>query len=496
MTVLAQTSVFAWALQWGKYGSGTIAAQKATARLDFTGQPADGKLLVVGAKTYTYKTTLTPAANEIKIGTTVLITVSNTVAAIQAGAGAGTAYGTGTTANTDADAVSAYQTIFLTADVAGKAGNALALSTDASQITIAQGWQFGYDAGTFDLTTLAYSRHRATDINYDAAQDGRPFPLELGGTIFPTGYYKAGTAVGGGATVMPRLQRYFGELFLALLGKDTVTQNSPVAGAHTHKFSVDPAALERIPWVAVRRHAPGRDVNRPVGLTGVDNLLASMRLMIPQNDILQARVDFVGRIPKFDPYSDAWLYQNTYENSDKAAFSCVGYFKIPTIFTNALPVTSVVVEFINNITTPQQEMIIGSYFPDDYVVRSRLMRVRFVYKWHDPELYERVYTNTAAGTDWSPVPFTTNYSAGNHAFEAHVESTQSVITGTTPYQLTIRAGSMAFEPVGPLALQAGGILSQEYMGLALEPDPGLGVDYANVLLINGYDTAYVAPTQP
>jgi hypothetical protein len=220
--------------------------------------------------------------------------------------------------------------------------------------------------------------------------------------------------------------------------------------------------------------------------------------MLPANDIVQARLDFVGRIPKFDAYSDAWIYQNSFESFESAAYSCVSNFFLPDVFGDAeMPVTSVIIEMVNNTTTPREEMIVGAFNPDDYVVRTRSMQIRLVHKWNDPQLYNEVYTNSAQGTEWSPVPFTTNFNSGSgkYAFEAYVRSTKDFV-GTTPFSLEIRAGTVFWQPTGPVRLQGGGIIMQEYIGTVLDPDPSLGVNYADFILINDRSSAYTVPAQP
>lgn len=66
-------------------------------------QPANNDTIQIGLtgflQTYTFKTSLTGAANEVKIGADVSATAANLKAAINAASGSGTTYGTGTTAN-------------------------------------------------------------------------------------------------------------------------------------------------------------------------------------------------------------------------------------------------------------------------------------------------------------------------------------------------------------------------------------------------------------
>jgi hypothetical protein len=81
------------------YGTGLAAA----GYLIVSMQPANNDTLLLGltgfVQTYTFKTTLTGAANEIKIGTDAPTTAANLSAGINAGSGSGTLYGTGTVAN-------------------------------------------------------------------------------------------------------------------------------------------------------------------------------------------------------------------------------------------------------------------------------------------------------------------------------------------------------------------------------------------------------------
>lgn len=65
--------------------------------------PANNNTVTVNGRVYTWKTTLTGAADEIAIGATATISVENFKAAINAEAGAGTKYGTGTTVNADCE---------------------------------------------------------------------------------------------------------------------------------------------------------------------------------------------------------------------------------------------------------------------------------------------------------------------------------------------------------------------------------------------------------
>lgn len=75
----------------------------ADGRIVVSSQPANNDTIQIGlvgfTQVYTFKTTLTGAANEVKIGTDANGTALHLSEAINAGSGAGTDYGTGTAAN-------------------------------------------------------------------------------------------------------------------------------------------------------------------------------------------------------------------------------------------------------------------------------------------------------------------------------------------------------------------------------------------------------------
>lgn len=102
-------------------------ARKAVGTLTLSGNAVDAETVILGATTYTFKTVLTPAANEVLIGATASDSIDNLITAINAGAGSGTLYGTGTVANASATAATGSgDTMVVTAIAAGIAGNSIA----------------------------------------------------------------------------------------------------------------------------------------------------------------------------------------------------------------------------------------------------------------------------------------------------------------------------------------------------------------------------------
>ncbi len=130
------------------------AGVKASRVLTSTGTaPANDATVVLGAKTYTFKTTLTGAANEVLIGASAAAALDNLKSAVNATAGAGTTYGTGTTANATIDATTNTDTTQLfEAKTAGTGGNALASTETSAQLSFPGVTFAGGAAGTSTVT--------------------------------------------------------------------------------------------------------------------------------------------------------------------------------------------------------------------------------------------------------------------------------------------------------------------------------------------------------
>lgn len=113
-------------------GSITLLSGSATATgaLTFGVQPTVGDIIVIGATTYSYVTTIS-ATNQIVIGASTTATATNTSGAITTGGSSAAAYWTGGT-NASAFSTSAANVVSLTAWVTGTAGNVATTGTFAS----------------------------------------------------------------------------------------------------------------------------------------------------------------------------------------------------------------------------------------------------------------------------------------------------------------------------------------------------------------------------
>lgn len=463
------------------------AVQRAVGRVVIAAMPLDTETLTIGTFVYVFNTASGSGLN-------INITTNNTRLLVAAAIAAKLA------TNTDVDTDSIDLTdavVTFSSNATGSAENATALSETVAaaasvQVTGSGTFLGGLDASSFTRSQLTWRKLRAREVSYDANSMADTIPLEVGGAIEPLGAYKSGVAVGGAATLMPRLEGDFGWLLLGLLGKCTTTDNSD--GTYTHVFVIDTANETNQPWLAVRKMIPGRSAGDFVeanGLTGFDNVIAGMRLTVPQMGPIEAMTQFIGRVPELDNHPEAWS-ADSYENAETIPISCNGSFQLPTVFSGNLPVTQVLVEFSNGVTGPREEFIIGSYYMDDIITRTRSLSLRFMYKWKSPEFYQRLFGNASRATAWSPSPFITETDGSDYAFNLLLESPTVIGSTAVRHSLRIRSNTCFWQPNGPISLQGGGIVMQEITGTVLTPDSGAYVEF---ILTNG-QANYTMPTEP
>jgi len=330
---------------------------------------------------------------------------------------------------------------------------------------------YGKQSAKGSAATTWY-RHRATDIDFGPVQTMAAIPLEVGGTVVPTGSYKQGAYVAGGATLHPRMEGDFGWIMEGLMGS-VATSAGPVTDTYDHKFefATDNASL---PWMSVRKYVPGSST---MGEVGVDCKVASVTMTFPQNGIMQARVDWLGITPSWET-NPSWTYSDGFEDytSIPVTSQTACSITLPEFSASELPVTALTVTMTNNLTTPQQEMVIGSQHPDDFAVVSRAATIRATVKWSDPDLYRTLYTGGTGGVAWSDACYYSD-------FKALVQSPYNIV-GTTPYELVINASNVAWQIDGPVRLAGGDLLMLNLMGTVVEEDAG-GDNYLDFVTRNG-----------
>jgi len=338
--------------------------------------------------------------------------------------------------------------------------------------------------GTFVPGNVSYYKFRAPRIGIGPIQDQQVMPLETGGPLVPSGSYKQMRMFGGQVDLIPRLENSFGLLLKALMGTASSVTNknadgATATGANTHIFHFDPTNNATLPWCSVRTMVPGATAGENFGQTGFDCRVNAMQFTVPAMGKIAARVGVIGRDFKLDDAS-TWTYANaTMEDSTSTADAGRGQFAIGGV---EYPIMGAVVEVANGLTTPQQEVVVGDFAPDSFDVLTRNATIRIVYKYQNADLFRKLLTGQANGTEWSSLPFTNSSDGNGFAFDARFQAPANIGATSTPYEMRIRANRVTWAVDGPIELQAGNIITQTFVGTILEPASG---DYLQLTISNG-----------
>ena len=345
----------------------------------------------------------------------------------------------------------------------------------------------GTGSFTIGTDTPNWYRVKATSVDMQMVSDDRQLDLEVGGVLVPTGAYRRGVYWAGGFTGYPRLEGDFGWLLRAALGAVTTVVGDDAAtvwngdtlptGLYQHVFNYATDQAD-IPWIGFRKQIPAASGGNPYGILGYDGKINAVQVTFPPKGLITARVGAVGRVPITYPDASGWTWADAFEDSDSIPTSCSGSFTIDGV---SYPVTGIQMVINNGLTTPDEEAIIGSYFPDDFATRTRGVSFRFVYKWQDQDLYNAIMTGSTSGTAWTPAPFLKD-STSNPSVEIRVESPAVIPTFALPYSLGVRAGKVHIVPNGEPTLEAGGIISLDLVATVLEPNSG--DEYIEIEVIN------------
>lgn len=133
--------------------AGTAAGTKATGTLTASGTPANNDTVTIGGRTYTWKTTLTGAADEVLIGGSAAAALDNIKSAVNGTETPGTQYGLGTathelvTATTNGASTQVFEAI-----QAGLGGNTIETTESGANTSFGAATLTGGVAGTAAVT--------------------------------------------------------------------------------------------------------------------------------------------------------------------------------------------------------------------------------------------------------------------------------------------------------------------------------------------------------
>lgn len=282
------------------------------------------------------------------------------------------------------------------------------MSTSAQKGHIAWTVQTGkIGENALDRTNYTWYRHRAESVNLGVNDFYDVLPQEVGGSLFVNSSYKNGAFVAGGARIYTRLQNNLGYLLHGAAGYATAQSGGGTAANKT-TFMVKPSDQTQMAWMALRKFTPATS-----GATGASEYFADCRvnmltLNVPAMGPTMAEFSVIGRKPSvIDGDGADTDLDSEYESGVSLAHSCKGVISLPGIntavsgFSSNGKFTSAQIMIANNISQPDQQMVIGSYHPDDLVPLSRSVQIRLIYKWYDAALYKKLFYNGTSA--WSPI---------------------------------------------------------------------------------------------
>lgn len=324
-------------------------------------------------------------------------------------------------------------------------------------------------------------------------QDQSVLPLELGGPLTPWGGYKSGAYFVQEVDLIPRLEDTLGLLLYATLGNVSsvsAKKYTPAGwvtntGAKGHLFRFNPTDHADIPWLSARLLVPGVTTSDNRGILGYDCKASGMRLNIPGAGLMTARFGVQGRVPQLPDMAtvNAWTWTNSFEGTDSLAMSGKGALSIASTTPK---ITGLTIDIINTLTSPRDESIVGSFFPDDVQVLTRSVRMRASMKWENSDLWSLLYNGATTGADWSSLPYFAQTVGSTKGFYFEAQS-PTVISGLlVPYAIRVMADNvmLSCDP-NSLRLRAGGIIEFMVNIDVLQPDPAASLDYIQIALDNG-----------
>jgi len=336
-------------------------------------------------------------------------------------------------------------------------------------------FSYGGQAAKGTLATTWY-RHKAARVDVGPQQSIRQFPPELGGGFHPTGAFKEMAFGAGQAILNPRLQNVIGWLLYAAIGKLSTLEDAPEVGMNRHIFT-PPANYYDMKWISVRRSIPGATgTGDNVGEVLKDCRVMGWRLAIAPGAIATSAFTIVGREPKLSLVGvDTWEYDNAYENYTGVPLGHQGLLELGG---DAQPATNIVFDLVNQYTNPKEEMIVGSPYPDDFILQQQILTATWTYKWKNPDLYAALLTGAnieAVGViDWSPAVHTDD-------LELQITTPGNATGMSNPWLLNIYAPTFTWQAAGPPELIGGGWLALQFTGVAQETT---GTDTFRVWLEN------------
>lgn len=305
------------------------------------------------------------------------------------------------------------------------------------------------------LNSTTWRWHPLTTLAFAPQQSVQPLPQELSGVLLPRGVYKGGVFAAGNISMIPRFRgSHLHWLLWSTLGSMTVlkTQKEAVEQAGVFDyiygggndvtgtwdaagvFSPDITSGEERNhydrYLSFKRLLPPDESGEYRGEAFSDARVAGLTLRFVPNAVATMEAAIVARRPLFYRPTDVmtggalkneWnpayrnlaggvpgLPQDTHATKpDGPIYTCKGTLMLPTGTPLDLTAVEATIQLIPNMTTPQQEAILGSYYPEASRLLNWAVGVSLTIKKGIYPLYDEIFFGGSTGTnEWSSAVWT------------------------------------------------------------------------------------------
>jgi hypothetical protein len=266
----------------------------------------------------------------------------------------------------------------------------------------ALGWYPQVSKADYPAPAQAYHWHKVHRATFATAQIQRVFDPETGSSLLPGGAYKGGVWAAGQFALTPRLNDALCWLMFNFAGQVTSTGSGP----YTHFFGgADTTAPNK--FMAFRRMIPKQDASF-FGETFYSGKVVSIAMGVTPGTVagMNFGVQALVPVPNESPSGTGWAPttdQGGYDDYSECPVGCKGVFELPdgTPFSEMRNVT---VNAVLQTPPPEQQMVLGSYYPTDVTGLARSITIRGQCFWNNPDLYTDMYYG--GGTTWTPAIWT------------------------------------------------------------------------------------------
>ena len=349
------------------------------------------------------------------------------------------------------------------------------------------GWALQPAKGSYVAgDSSSWYRHYVDRTDIGSQQVIQQFSAEVGGGFHPTGAFKSMAFGGGTVTMRPRLENVFGWILYGAVGQHAVNATQVETGVYRHLF-YPPGSFCDMKWMQFRKYVPGEcgTTHENLGEIVRDARVLGLQFTLAPAATLQAQMTVVSRETVFwvgsssnDPIDwtsdSAWI--NSMESYPSVPIAHQGgitlggtrNFDTSSLATTtggtSMKATAIQIALVNQYTKPQEEMIIGSPYPDDFVLQRQVATITWTYKWQNNDLYLQLQAGESGTThdgniSWSP-------QVHQESIDVYIESPADISGRSHPYLLRFFAPSCTWQAAGPPELIGGGWLSLQFQGVA------------------------------